>query len=67
MLSVVHDEIQVLVVVILWEFKSPRPHQEPPDILGVFAFLGLLFFLDPGLGNCLGNSWVTLKAGFWAS
>jgi hypothetical protein len=37
MLSVVHDEIQVLVVEMLWEFKSPRPHQEPPDILGVSA------------------------------
>jgi hypothetical protein len=37
MLSVVHGEIQVLVVEMLWEFKSPRPHQEPPDILGVFS------------------------------
>jgi hypothetical protein len=33
-------QIQVLVVVILWEFDSPRPHEKAPVLPGLLCFWG---------------------------
>ncbi len=41
----------------LWEFESPRPHNETSEIPWGFHFPGIVKTLAVTVGNCLGNSW----------